>query len=167
MPAFKNRKREFMKAKKLISWLLLAFVMVSIGVAIGKELEKRKGDSPAARIQAPAPGGEKVIVYYMHGTFRCRTCNLIESMGQELVRSEFAEALSDGRLEWRPVNYQENNEVAKQYKVGGNMIILSRLVDGKEVEHKRLDRVMELSGKRDEFFSYVRTSISSLLMVKQ
>jgi len=151
-----------MKAKKIIGKLLLAFVLVSIGFAIGKEVERNRAGAQA-QAAPTATGEDKVIVYYMHATFRCVTCNLVESTGEELVRTEFGDAVKAGRLEWRPVNYQENDDMAKRYNVGGNMIIVAKFAGGKEIEHKRLDRVMELAGKRDEFIPYVRSAIQELL----
>lgn len=151
-----------MKAKKIIGRLLLAFVLVSIGFAIGKEVERnhRQADAQGAPTVA---GEDKVVVYYMHATFRCVTCNLVESTGEELIRTEFADAVKTGRLEWRPVNYQENEDLGKRYNVGGNMIVVAKFVGGKEIANKRLDRVMELASKRDEFMAYVRSAVQELL----
>ncbi len=152
-----------MKAKKIIGRLLLAFVLISIGFVLGKETAQRRLAGPAKDAPADAAGGDKVVVYYLHATFRCVTCNLIESMGEELVRTEFAEAVRASRLEWRAVNFQEDDELATRYQVGGNLIVVARFRDGKEVESRRLDRVMELAGKREEFQAYVRAAIRELL----
>ena len=156
-----------MKARKIIGKLLLGFVLISIGFAIGKEVTRLRMLSHADA--APTATGErdKVVVYYMHATFRCVTCNLVESMGEELVRTEFADAVKAGKLEWREVNFQQNEQLAVRYKVGGNMIIVARFKDGKEVAHRRLDRVMELANKRNEYMSYVRGGVSEMLEAKQ
>jgi hypothetical protein len=150
-----------MKAKRIIGKLLMAFVLVSIGFALGREVEK--GRSAASVGPAVGDGEDKTVVYYMHASFRCVTCNLVESMGSKLVRTEFADAVRVGRLEWKPVNYQENDDLAKRYNVGGNMIVVARFRAGKEIEHRRLDRVMELANKRDEFMPYVRRAIQEVL----
>jgi hypothetical protein len=156
-----------MKAKKIIGKLLMAFVLVSVGYAVGKEVQKHR---PAAEAQTAAPaeagGADKVIVYYMHASFRCVTCNLVESMGAELVRTEFADAVRARRLEWKPINYQDNDDLAKRYNVSGNMIIVARFRGGREAEARRLDRVMELANKRGEFMPYVRSAIQELLGAK-
>jgi hypothetical protein len=150
-----------MKAKKIIGRLLLAFVLVSVGFALGRQVEK--GRSAASAGPAAGDGADKTVVYYMHASFRCATCNTVESMGAELVRTEFADAVRAGRLEWKPVNYQENDDLAKRYKVGGNMIVVARFRGGKEVDSRRLDRVMELADRRDEFVPYVRNGIQAVL----
>jgi hypothetical protein len=153
------------KLKKAVTAVLLCFVLISIGFAIGKEVTLqsiRQADEPAAPT-APAVGQDKVVVYYMHATFRCVTCNLVESTADELIRTEFDKPLRDGRLEWKRVNYQENEELARRYDVGGNMIVVVRFRDGKEADRKRLDRVMELAGRREEFLAYVRQAIEACL----
>lgn len=152
-----------MKAKSILGKLLLSFVLVSIGFAIGTETAGGKKGSRVDLTAATAPGGDKVIVYYMHASFRCATCNLVESMGAELVRTEFGDALKAGRVEWKTVNYQDDEQIAGKYNVGGNMIIVAKIRDGKEIESRRLDRVMELAGNRDQFMTYVRGAIHELL----
>lgn len=153
-----------MQAKKIIGRLLLAFVLVSIGYAIGREVEKGRAAARAAPARSEAGAGQdKVVVYYLHATFRCVTCNTVESLAEELVRTEFAEAVKAGRLEWRVADFQENGELADRYKVAGNMIVVARFRDGKEVESRRLDRVMELVNNRGEFLSYVRKAVRELL----
>jgi hypothetical protein len=153
-----------MKARKIIGKLLLGFVLISIGFAIGKEVGRRQTPSGSeADITGVAPGQNIVIVYYMHTTFRCVTCNLVESMGKELVDTEYAEALKADRLEWRAVNYQDNEQLAARYKVGGNMIVVVKFENGQEVASKRLIRVMELANKRDEYMLYVRQGVDEIL----
>ncbi len=153
-----------MKIKKTIGKLLLAFVLVSIGFAIGKETTRSQMLAQAeATAPIVAPGQDIIVVYYMHASFRCVTCNMVESMGEELVRTEFADAVKAGEIEWKAVNYQENDILADRYKVGGNMIIVAKFRDGKEVESRRLDRVMEFANNRSEFMTYVRSAIEELL----
>lgn len=153
-----------MKARKVIGKLLLAFVLVSIGFSIGKEVMRNQMLAQAETAESMVAEGEsKVIVYYLHASFRCMTCNLVESMSQELVRTEFADAVQAGELEWKAVNYQESDQIATRYNVGGNMIIVAKFRDGKEVENRRLDRVMELANNRNEFMTYVRSAIQELL----
>lgn len=147
-----------MKAKKITANLLMAFVLVSIGFIAGKETVLRSeitgAESPA---QDPAEqlSGDKVILYYMHATFRCFTCNSIESMAKEVVETDFAEALADGRLEWQVVNFQENTALGRQYGVGTSTLVISKIQDGKEVQFQRLDEVWQKISNPQAFKQYV------------
>lgn len=153
-----------MNAKTIIGRLLLALVLVSVGFAIGKEVERnRLASQPQPAGPVVVAGQDKVIVYYLHATFRCTTCNLVESMGEQLVRTEFAQAVAANQLEWKAANYQEDSQLANRYNVGGNMIVVARFRDGQEVATRRLDRVMELANSREEFLAYVRGAIKELL----
>ena len=64
-----------MKANKIIGKVLIAFLLVSIGVAIGKEMAAR--NAPATVEPVTAAGETKVVVYYMHG-IPCITCTFID-----------------------------------------------------------------------------------------
>jgi len=148
------------KAKKITANLLLAFVLVSIGFIAGKETVLRSAN-PDAENPAQSPeeqahlSGDRVILYYMHATFRCFTCNNIESMAKEVVENDFAEALADGRLEWQTVNFQENMALGRRYGVGTSTLVISRMKDGKEVNFQRLDEVWQKVGNPQAFKQYV------------
>jgi len=155
-----------MTAKKVISNLLLAFVLISIGFAIGKETAlngARKARAGEVAAATQPSGSDKVIVYYMHQTFRCVTCNQIESMTGELIRTDFAQELADGHIEWKKVNFQEDEELAKRYNVASSTVVVVRLQDGKEIGHQNLDKVWTLSSNRDEFIKYVSGAIREAL----
>jgi hypothetical protein len=152
------------KLKIWTSRLLLAFVIFSIGFAFGK-MAGRQGaieNTTENGIISPPPAGvvvKKVVVYYFHATFRCPACNLAEKLGENLVKNELASKPDGGILEWKPVNFQENDALAEKYNVAGNMIVVSRQENGKEVRSIRLDRVLELVENEEEFLNYVRTGI--------
>ncbi|HNX27038.1 MAG TPA: nitrophenyl compound nitroreductase subunit ArsF family protein [Phycisphaerae bacterium] len=152
-----------MKTKKIISKLLMAFVFISIGFAAGREFTKARMQSQGDITAITSPNADKVVVYYMHASFRCFTCNLVESIGKEIVTKDFADAVKAGRLEWKSVDFQENEKLAQKYNVGGNMIIVVKFRDGREVDVKRLDKVMALANNRSEFVDYVRPIIQEML----
>ena len=161
-----------MKAKTIISKVLMAFVLVSIGFAVGKEMAMRSmaqnGDSiQQAAISTSAnptdPTQNKVIVYYMHATFRCFTCNSIESMAKEVVENDFAEALADGRVEWRVVNFQENVALGRRYGVGTATVVVVKTEGEQEVEFKRLDEVWKHVNNPSAFKQYIDENIQTYL----
>lgn len=159
-----------MTAKKTISSLLLGFVLISIGFAIGKETAlkgaRKTGEAGQAAAATQPSGSDKVIVYYMHQTFRCVTCNQIEAMTAELVRTSFAKELADGRVEWRRENFQENEELARRYNVASSSVVVVQMRGGQEAAHQTLDKVWTLVGKPDEFAVYVGGAIKAYTNVE-
>lgn len=106
---------------------------------------------------------DKVVVYYMHMTFRCADCNLVETLTDELVRTRFADDLRQGRLEFKSVDYMKNKEMARRYDIGGNSVVVAEIRQGKETRHVKLGEVMSRKADRDGFFDYVGSAIRACL----
>ncbi|MCE5326032.1 MAG: nitrophenyl compound nitroreductase subunit ArsF family protein [Planctomycetaceae bacterium] len=149
-------------AKSIIAKVLLAFLLVSIGVAIGREIAAR--NAPASTGHAETAGPSKVIVYYMHG-IPCVTCTFIDTTAANIVRNDFADLVRAGQMQFVSLNYleAENAALADKFKVGENMVIAVRMEDGKEVARARLDKVMELAGQEDGLKAYLREGIGSVV----
>lgn len=159
-----------MNMKKIIGKLLLAFVLVSIGYALGSTAARR-ADAPSAAETGAAPettGASSsaqtgVAVVFMHGTFRCATCNRIETLARTLIERDFADALADGRVTWRAANFQLEPDLAARYDVGSSTLVMSRMQDGREVEFRRLDDVWTTIGDETAFTEYVEGVLRELL----
>ena len=148
-----------MKVRKALAGVLAAFALVSIGFAIGKEATLRR--LQAARPQdAPSDG---VVLYYMHPTFRCVTCNQMEKMVQDLVQTEFAAPLAEGRLRWREINYEDDEALARRYNVATSSLVVVRFRGGEEADHQTLEEIWPLLEKPDELKALVRGAIRSRL----
>lgn len=160
-----------MKVKETISKVLMAFVLITIGFSVGKEMTLRKmaqndntdDEVVSAVSEDTEQVKDKVVVYYMHATFRCFTCNSIESMAKEVVENDFSDAMADGRLEWRTVNFQENMALGRRYGVGTSTLVVVKIQDGKEVDFKRLDEVWTKVNDPAAFKSYVDETIQAYL----
>lgn len=152
-----------MDARKAISRLLLAFVLISIGFALGKETAIRSANRSSAAAASQPAMGDKVIVYYMHQTFRCVTCNKVEAMTRAVLERDFAAQLREGRIEWRTVNFQEDEELARRYDVASNSVVVVDIRGGKEARFNRLDDVWQLVDMQDEFANYIRKAVGSYL----
>ena len=105
------------KYQKALRNVLLAFVLITIGFALGKESAQRRiaaavpagSGNSTARPVADAKGQTKVLVYYAHTTFRCVTCNTIEALTQKTLKRRFGDESAAGVVEWRVVNFQEDD----------------------------------------------------------
>ena len=160
-----------MNWKKILSGLLLVFVLITIGFSLGKEVTLRRlqarepgtsGEKPDANGVAVGPT-DQVIVYYFHGTVRCKTCNGIEKSAHEIVNSQFAEELKSGRVAWHTENFQEREDLAKRYEVTSSTVVVVEIRGGKEVAFERLDMVWELTGDVEALKKYVALNITQHL----
>ena len=137
---------------------LLAFVFVTIGFAVGRETAPQ---APAAANPRRQAGGEKVVVYSAHTTFRCWDCNQIEAMTKELLDSEFAEAKASGRLEHRSVDYMKDAAFAERYDIATSTVVVAVFEGGEAVEFERLDEVWTKIRDREAFMAYVMRAVES------
>ena len=135
--------------------LLLAFVLVSVGFALGKHRAARDVASPP-----PATGAAQVRVYYLHASFRCVTCNSIEKMTKALLDKRFSAAMKSGELTFAAANFQKDKELAKRFDVSSSCVVVEGLKDG---SFKRLDEVWTLMSKPREFDAYVGGAVEAFL----
>ncbi len=167
-----------MKAKKIITFTLLAFVAVSIGYLVlsntrqmeptlsNTEITPPVNDSPDETTVAVVPvSEEKVVAQYFHGTTRCDTCRAIEALTREALGSGFSEELKTGRLELRSINVDEpaNGHFVEDYQLSTRTVVIALFKNGKQSDWKRLDQVWQLVGDREAFINYVQSETRSLL----
>jgi hypothetical protein len=100
----------------------------------------------------------KTIVYYFHGTRRCSNCIKIENYTKEAIDSAYADLLESGRMEFRIVNTdeEENRHFMEDYQLYTKSVVLVNQVNGEQVRWKNLPEIWQLLGKKDEFIKYVR-----------
>ena len=155
------------RAKNITRSALLAFVLVSVGFELGKEVTARR-QTPATGPESPVPvaTSDKVVVYYLHATFRCVTCNEIERLTKALVETEFADDLTAGRIEWREANFQQDESLAKRYEVVSSCVVVVNIQGGKERSFQRLDDVWTRYQDPEDFNGYVGAAIRKYLTEK-
>ncbi|HCE44861.1 MAG TPA: hypothetical protein DET40_15075 [Lentisphaeria bacterium] len=146
------------KWKPIIKNLLLAFVLVSIGYAIGKNRSVQSGNT-----DSNTKSGKYLRVYYTHAAVRCETCNSIEKKTRELLESRFKNELADGRIEWQVVNFQENEAFAKEFDVATSGVVAVLMDGDKVVDYERLDEVWTLLGEPPAFNAYLEKAFRKLM----
>jgi len=155
-----------MTPKRIVAAALLAFVAVSIAVLIARDMRGRL--QPATRPAdqaATAPAGRRVIVYYFHRNVRCETCNKIEAWTGQAVRQSFADALGEGLLEWKVLNFQAsgNERYRKRFNLHTPSVIVADTLDGKTTRWQDLPDVWTLLDDRADFDSYIRDGVNRYL----
>jgi len=152
----------------MVRQVLLVFVLISIGFALGKEAGRRSASKVrTADATASAPDAsahdDKVIVYYLYGAIRCVTCNTIEATAKEVIETKFAQAIKDGRMEWKTANFQEDEELAKRYNIASSTLVLVERKGGKDVRFEKLEEAWTLVDNKPAFVAYVENAIKSYL----
>jgi len=140
--------------------LLLGLVFISFGC--GKTASDGNGDAASAGASSQGRP-DRAVVYMMHRTIRCAACKQVETMTDELLRTEFANELKDGRVEWKQVDFQEQEKLAKRYGVTGSTLVVVRFQDAKEIAHQRLDDVWGVYSDPGQFAGYVGGAIRAAL----
>ena len=168
-----------MKTKRIVSAILLGFIVVSVGYLIAKESRNRSDTNDPLQSTTvtknqdlqpvQAPDGEqqksKVLAYYFHRNKRCATCQKIEAYTKEAIETGFADALADGRLVYRVINVDEpeNEHFVKDYQLVGQSVVLVRLDGGKQTEWRNLDRVWELVKEYGLFVGYIQRETQAMI----
>ena len=166
-----------MKAKNVVTGILLAFVAVSAGYLVVKELRSgRSSHAPPAPDQSVsgdlsasstsnATHERKVIAYYFHGNFRCATCRNIEAYTQEAIARDFVNDLKDGKLDWRVVNIDEpeNEHFIQDYQLTTRSVVLVKMINGKQKRWKNLNRIWDLVRSKTEFQHYIQDETKAFL----
>jgi hypothetical protein len=108
----------------------------------------------------------KVIAYYFHGNFRCTTCRTIEQYSHDAIHAYFVKELESEKLEFRPVNVEEpeNRHFIQEYQLFSKALVLSLVIDGKELKWKNLTDIWKLVRDKDKFFQYVKDEVENFLM---
>ncbi|HPN84888.1 MAG TPA: nitrophenyl compound nitroreductase subunit ArsF family protein [Victivallales bacterium] len=159
------------KLKIILKQVLFAFVFICVGFSIGKEFSRysiKERLSPADKknevgVKKDSDKTTKVVVYYMHATFRCAACNEIERLAKEVLSNEFADYLKDGSIEFKEVNFQKDETIAKRYKVAAGCVVVAKIADGKDVEYDVLNDVWTLYSDPSKFDEYLGDAIRRFL----
>ena len=156
-----------MKAKKLVTLALLVFVAGSLGYMVIRENEPVTATTQNA-VHSTEPD-QQIIVYYFHGDVRCSTCHKLESYAKETLDTYFAQDLAGGKIKWTPVNIDTagNEHFIKDYELITKSVILSKVVDGRQIVWKNLDKIWDLVSEKEKYLAYVRDSIGEFVAEEQ
>ena len=165
-----------MKAKTLITVVLLAFVIVSVVYLVIKEsgpklsAPARSDTNEQTTIteeypQIPFASEKNVIVYYFHGNMRCMTCRKIEAYTNKAIQTGFPDALNKGRLELRVVNVDEpdNEHFVKDYQIVTRSVVIAEFEGSEQKRWKNLEQVWHLVGDEHTFLKYIQNETGRYL----
>jgi len=166
-----------MNVKKVVTLVLLVFVAASVGYMVTREncicSVPRQSAPPTAMQPQAAPlsdirqaePNQQLIVYYFRGNMRCPTCHKLENYAREALETFFAEQLANKEILWKVVNIDipGNEHFVKDYSLVTKSVVLSDVVDGKEVSWKNLDQIWQKVGDKNSYLEYIQDSIIKFL----
>lgn len=153
-----------MKWARMLAILTSAvFLLVTFGFGEDGPATVKETAAPDSG-QAVVPSTQTIVTYF-HGDQRCATCLKLEAYSREAIESGFVDSLKAGVLQWRMVNYDqdENKHYIDEYQLYTKSLILSRMVDGKEVAWSNLDKIWTLVGDKPQFVEYVQKETRAFL----
>ena len=153
------------KFKTIMTKVLLSFVLITIGYALGRESAIRHFNATLNTDNQSIQKDDttRLIVYYTHGMIRCSSCNSIEKTAESILHKDFQQELDSGVITWKVVNFQENEEFAKQFDVTASGLILALMKDGKVVKVEKLEKVWTLINSPVKFHEYIKNAITKNL----
>lgn len=132
----------------------------------GDKVQETKAEAAIRQVPEPVPAGPVVtVVYYFHGTMRCRTCLDIEEYARKTVLNSFYSDLADGKMEWRSINYEvpENRHYSTDFDLQYPSLALAREQGGYRVAHKLLPNTWDLVNDPDDLREYVKREVAEFV----
>lgn len=124
------------------------------------------GPVPAGNGTSPNKVPAKLVACYFHGTVRCVSCLEIEREVRQMVYQTMLDPLSQGILEWRSVNYDNDPgaSLAKPFGVSiPALVLIHESTDGTILGSKNLERIWDLAGAPEKLREYVQGELLTML----
>lgn len=138
-----------MDPRKTGAWILLGLVGLSLGAFVYQKVA-------GGAVEADGPARGAVMALYLHGNFRCETCNSIEAQAEAALRGAFPQELADSTLAWSSLNMDKeaNGHYGDDFKLTSANLVLT---DGKGPtgRWKVLERTWDLVKDSLAFREYV------------
>jgi len=153
-----------MKVRKLITGALLLLIVASVAVFVARQAGFVSADLIPFGSSSDSPR-HKIIAYYFHSTARCKTCLNIEHYTDEALKTNFADYLKSGKLEWRVIDRDvpPNEHFVKDYQLYAQALIIVDSTPGQPSEWKSLEDIWLHADDKTAFINYVRTQVDQYL----
>ena len=175
-------------AGNALKYILIAFVAVSVGAVIYKNLPCCSGDKAvavpvqtAAAVEAvgkvpvavvkktaavnTAITSKTAVVYYFYTDTRCSSCKTIEAYTREAVATKLAAGYKDWQVEFKGVNVDDdaNKHFVQDYWLNSKSVVVQKFAGDKPLKWGKLDKVWQLLGDKEGFINYVVGETEKLL----
>lgn len=108
---------------------------------------------------------EKIKIMYFHGTMRCDGCVALENNIIRSVEALFDKEVKNGSFVYESLDFlaEGNGNYVELYKIESQTLIISKVVDQKEVKWVNLDKVWDYAGNFHKMKKYIDKEVRKLL----
>lgn len=147
---------------KYVKWILIIFVITSVGYLVAKEYTGifYKQVESSKQSQSIEYSNE-VVVYYFHGNRRCPTCRAIEEYSHEVLLPY----IDNNEIIWEPINIDsvDNKHFIYDFNLVSSGPIIVEYNYGKVKRWLALDKVWQLVKNKEAFNKYINGKINDFL----
>ncbi len=121
--------------KKVVRWVMLAFVAISVLFGIYRMVSNSNQVQDKSFFERLAPAGaHQSMVLLFHYHKRCYQCLNMEKYTREVLQEKFQDETRDNRLDFKLIDMDapENRQIVKQFGFISAMIVLVDFENGKE-----------------------------------
>ncbi len=132
--------------------------------AVGQASAPKK-DVDASVVQGAASSDLRVVIYYFHPTFRCAACLLAESLAHQVVQEKWNDAVDQGALQWRLVNFDvaENKLLTRLFEVDSSAVVVAAVRGDKPIRWEKISQVWQRVQQPDTYRELIHEQIMKLL----
>ena len=130
-------------------------------VAGKEEAPVKPAETPAA-----APGrADKVVVYYFHGTRRCKTCLGIQNTIEQTIKDRFGAETASGKLVYREIDTDQepNKPFVQQFQLSFSTMIVAAMKGDTILQWENCDKVWDYGLEPIQLTEYTDERIHAYL----
>ena len=156
-------------AKYIINAVLLTFVVIALGYGLlGRTRTAEAPDAFQPRDSlVPAVDGvdPEFAVYFFYNDVYCETCDKLEGYALEAVRSDFADELESGKIQWRSLDMTtpENSHYPEDFKLYSKSVVLVEFDGTEEVHWENLEEIWDLVHDEEAYKAYISESLRAFM----
>jgi len=161
----KNRRLTIM----FKTFLLLFFIGLIVAAYCDKTSTDQKKNTQKGNLtvatQKKTDATQQIKVFYFYTSYRCHTCIMLERFTKDAIQEAFADVLKDEKLtiETYNIEVKKNEHFIKKYSLITKSVIVSKHINGKEIEWKNLDKIWTLVRNENKFKKYIKDEVQAYL----
>ncbi|PKP21862.1 MAG: hypothetical protein CVU04_00640 [Bacteroidetes bacterium HGW-Bacteroidetes-20] len=139
-----------MKSKLLIGLLMMSLIL---GSCTSKD--KKESTTDPNTVETTKSENLKLQVYYFFSAHRCPTCNSIEENVKNVLSSQFANEIKEGKIAVSYLNIEEkaNKAIVEKLQVYGSSLFLIQYKNKEEIIHDLTEYAFTYSRKQPKVFT--------------